>query len=123
MDSRALGLIDWLLHRQVTGFQGRINKDQDSCYTWWVGATLHMLGCFDLVDHNQLRGFLNSCQSDIGGYSKYPDMHPDVLHTYFSLCGMSFLGEPGLKKLHCGLGLTIPTARRLPYLEIDESLV
>jgi len=122
LDSRALGLVEWLLQRQVTGFQGRINKDQDSCYSWWVGSTLHLLGFYEMIDLTQWKSFLMSCQAQIGGFGKYPDVHPDVLHTYFSLCGMSFMGEPGLSKLHCALGLTLRSARKLPYLNIPAEL-
>jgi hypothetical protein len=27
-------------HAQVSGFQGRLGKDPDSCYSFWIGATL-----------------------------------------------------------------------------------
>ena len=30
----------WLLSRQVTGFQGRANKPSDTCYSFWIGASL-----------------------------------------------------------------------------------
>ena len=32
------------------GFQGRCNKDADTCYSFWIGGTLDMLGAFDMVD-------------------------------------------------------------------------
>ena len=32
------------MQRQVGGFQGRVNKDPDTCYSFWVGASLKMLG-------------------------------------------------------------------------------
>ena len=40
-------LMEWLSNRQVEGlggFNGRINKLIDSCYSFWVGA------CFELAD-------------------------------------------------------------------------
>ena len=40
-------LAEWLANRQVSelgGFNGRINKLIDSCYSFWVGA------CFELID-------------------------------------------------------------------------
>ena len=40
-------LMEWLTNRQLSelgGFNGRINKLIDSCYSFWVGA------CFELVD-------------------------------------------------------------------------
>jgi len=33
----------WCLLRQQTGFQGRPNKPVDTCYSFWVGATLQVL--------------------------------------------------------------------------------
>lgn len=40
-------LAEWLSNRQLSelgGFNGRINKLVDSCYSFWVGA------CFEIVD-------------------------------------------------------------------------
>lgn len=84
-------LVRWLLSRQVSGFQGRINKDPDSCYSFWIGASLKALGAFDMVDKATLVSFLLSCQTRYGGFSKVPGYYPDPLHTYMSLCGLSFV--------------------------------
>lgn len=116
-DTNAIGLVETLIERQTTGFQGRLGKDPDACYSWWIGASLHALGHFDQLDRVQLSQFLLACQSPIGGFGKYPDTHPDVLHTYFSLCGLSFLQEPGLQKLHCCLGMTMKSAARIPAMK------
>jgi prenyltransferase beta subunit len=32
----------WCISRQQTGFQGRPNKPVDTCYSFWVGATLQV---------------------------------------------------------------------------------
>jgi geranylgeranyl transferase type-1 subunit beta len=32
----------WLLLRQINGFQGRPNKPDDTCYSFWVGASLRV---------------------------------------------------------------------------------
>jgi len=45
------------------------------------------------VDFSHVRGFSFSCQQKMGGFSKSPDVYPDVLHTYMSLCGLSLGGE------------------------------
>jgi len=100
-------LIRWCLERQITGFQGRINKDPDTCYSFWIGASLHLLGFHSLTDYSSIRGFALNCQAQkIGGFSKWPNYHPDVLHTYFAMCGLSLGGEEGLARIDCGLGLT-----------------
>lgn len=33
-------LIEWLLRRQGQGFHGRVNKPDDTCYAFWIGASL-----------------------------------------------------------------------------------
>jgi prenyltransferase beta subunit len=42
----------------------------------------------------------------IGGFSKWADVHPDVLHTYFSICGLAFIGEPGIEEVNPSLGFS-----------------
>ena len=38
--------LNWLLQRQIVsddniaGFQGRVNKPADSCYSFWIGASI-----------------------------------------------------------------------------------
>ena len=36
------GLARWCLHRQQAGFQGRPNKPADTCYSFWIGASLEV---------------------------------------------------------------------------------
>ncbi len=60
-----------------------------------VGASLKLLGAYDLIDAKHSRSFTLSCQQKIGGFAKWPDQRPDVLHTYMSWCGLAFSGEPG----------------------------
>lgn len=33
-------LILWCLNQQTTGFAGRVNKEADACYCFWIGAAL-----------------------------------------------------------------------------------
>lgn len=67
---------------------GRINKIPDSCYSFWVGWTLAILGHPCILDKQRLSEFVSHCYSELGGYSKYPDVHPDVIHTLHSLFGL-----------------------------------
>jgi len=99
-------LIQWLLERQVSGFQGRINKDPDTCYSFWIGASLDLLGAYEYVDFTATKGFTLSCEQNVGGFSKVPDQYPDVLHTYMSLCGLSLGGEPGIAQIDSALGFS-----------------
>ena len=76
------------------GYNGRTNKETDSCYSFWVGATLQLLGAFDDCDHGPTRSFLlKHCQARRhGGFKKTPDHHQDVLHSFYSLCWLSMSG-------------------------------
>ncbi|CAD5212416.1 unnamed protein product [Bursaphelenchus okinawaensis] len=87
----------WALQKQDVGFHGRPNKPDDSCYAFWVGATLWMLNAHHLVEEKSLRGFLMETQDDcIGGFAKYIDSNSDILHTYFGIAALSIFGEAGL---------------------------
>jgi geranylgeranyl transferase type-1 subunit beta len=99
-------LIKWCIERQISGFQGRINKPADTCYSFWIGATLGIFGKVDLIEFTNLKGFILSCEQFHGGFSKSEDVYADVLHTYMSLCGLSIIGEPNLKKIHYALGFS-----------------
>ncbi|SAM08352.1 hypothetical protein [Absidia glauca] len=101
-------LIKWCLDRQSTGFQGRPNKQPDTCYCFWIGASLEMVDAFDLVNHDNLRGFLMSTQTQMGGFGKDDKSYPDVLHSYMGLAALSLLGEPGLQTMNTSINL--PTA-------------
>ncbi|XP_078374202.1 geranylgeranyl transferase type-1 subunit beta-like isoform X1 [Oculina patagonica] len=107
----------WCLFRQKSGFQGRPNKPVDTCYSFWVGASLELLGAFSCVDFLANRDYLISTQAAMtGGFSKWPGNHPDALHTYFGLCGMSLMQEPGLNAIHAALNITQRAADHLNKL-------
>ena len=48
-DKQIAKLIRWCVMRQQSGFQGRPNKPADTCYSFWVGATLKVrcLHCWE----------------------------------------------------------------------------
>ena len=89
-------LIGFLRKRQCNGFQGRTNKDPDSCYSFWIGATLSILGAFAETDLASTKAFLlTECQGSplMGGFSKLPNSHPDLLHSFYSLIWLSMEQE------------------------------
>ncbi|ERN07816.1 hypothetical protein AMTR_s00012p00169450 [Amborella trichopoda] len=102
-------VLEWSLQRQTAdgGFQGRPNKASDTCYAFWVGGVLRMLGA-DHFDKNSLREFLLTCQSKFGGFSKHPWDFPDLYHSYYGVCAFSLLQEPGLVPLCFELGMPEP---------------
>lgn len=97
----------WCLMRQDGGFQGRPGKPSDTCYSFWVGATLQLLNVGQLCDHEENRMFLFKTQDTlVGGFAKFDNCRPDPLHTYFGLCGLSLLGEDGLCTMHAALNIS-----------------
>ncbi|XP_049404470.1 geranylgeranyl transferase type-1 subunit beta [Solanum stenotomum] len=103
-------LLDWCLQRQAAtdgGFQGRLNKATDTCYAFWVGGVLKILGAHKFIDHEGLRKFLFTCQSQYGGFGKTPEQLPDLYHAYYGFCAFSLLEEPDLNSICTELGTTI----------------
>lgn len=95
-------LASWLSERQVTsgpgkgGLNGRPEKQEDVCYSWWVLSSLAMLGKRHWIDGEALKGFILKCQDPVnGGISDRPGDMVDVFHTVFGVAGLSLLGYPG----------------------------
>lgn len=82
-------LIHWCVHRQLAGMQGRPNKAEDTCYSYWIGATLCLLGRADLLDNQELCSFILKCQTQMGGFSKVMKSYPDILHAFYSMAWLS----------------------------------
>lgn len=43
----------------------------------------------------------------VGGFSKWTGTSADPFHTYFSLCGLSFINEPGLGEIMPSLNISM----------------
>lgn len=67
-------LIEFLVNRQVPwepsrekgcigGFQGRINKYPDSCYSFWNGASLKILGFESFINKESVKPYILNCQN------------------------------------------------------------
>lgn len=94
-------LILWLLDRHFMGFQGRVGKPEDTCYTFWIGAPLAILGGCHFVNQDRLFSFICANQDHQGGLGRDQESHCDPNHTYLSLAGLSlFMDIPGLKKVN-----------------------
>ncbi|CAE6445152.1 unnamed protein product [Rhizoctonia solani] len=81
--------IRWLSHHQTTGFCGRTGKTPDSCYSFWCGASLKILGAAECVDAEANAKFISKCQFQYGGIAKVPDDRPDPLHSYLSIASLA----------------------------------
>jgi len=102
-------LCRWCVNRLQDGFCGRPNKPGDTCYTFWVGATLKLLRPFEQVEDfiaGSTSFVLETQDSVIGGLSKWVDNTPDPLHTYLGLGGLALAGYEGLADFDPALNVT-----------------
>ncbi|KAI1843297.1 hypothetical protein JX265_007771 [Neoarthrinium moseri] len=107
----------WLSERQLPngGLNGRPEKDEDVCYSWWVLSSLAMIDRIHWIDRDALIKFILRCQdTELGGISDRPGNMVDVWHTLFGLTGLSHLGYPGLD--------TIDPVYCLPKSTLDRVL-
>lgn len=77
------------------GMQGRPNKLQDTCYSYWIGGALHILSASHVLDGWALREYVLTCQSPYGGFGKVVGAMPDLLHSFYSLAWLALSGEQG----------------------------
>jgi geranylgeranyl transferase type-1 subunit beta len=118
-------LIRWCVSRQLGGMQGRPNKVEDTCYSYWIGGTLRLLGCDNLLDKDALTSFVLSCQTDMGGFSKVQGVYPDLLHSFYSMAWLSLSRSQGLNDLHCALGMRLAPTNVFEqfHLQDDEKSI
>lgn len=96
------------------GFNGRCNKVADTCYFWWVGGALSIMGHGDLVAWAPSRRFLfEKTQHMIGGFAKHPGGPPDLYHAFFGLAALATMGEPNLKEFDAALAVSVETTRKI----------
>lgn len=87
-------LLTWCLMNQGSGYCGRPNKPQDSCYSFWVGASIRLLGAEHLTNSIANAAHLLQCaHCKLGGFSKHEDGYPDLMHSYMALAGLSIIDE------------------------------
>ncbi len=114
MDTESLGW--WLAERQLPcgGLNGRPEKKEDVCYSWWVLSALSILGRMSWIDRDKLGQFILSCQDrEAGGISDRPGNMADVFHTYFGIAGLSLLGFPDLEPIDPVYAMPRSTVERL----------
>jgi len=95
-------LADWLCERQLSngGLNGRPEKLEDVCYSWWVLSSLAMLERLHWIDGESLVRFILRCQDEEGGgIADRPGNMVDVFHTFFGVAGLSLLGYQGLEEV------------------------
>eukprot|EP01083_Nonionella_stella_P018612 51806_1 len=110
----------WCLTRQGSGYSGRPGKPSDTCYSFWIGGTIKLLGLHDHTCPKRNRTFNLRCQLQFGGFSKVPDAIPDLLHSYMGLCGLSLMDMDGLGPVNAALGFS---QRAVDELEARRSVL
>ncbi|KAJ2156562.1 Rab geranylgeranyltransferase [Coemansia sp. RSA 552] len=88
-------LSGWLAERQLRsgGLNGRPQKLEDVCYSWWVLSSLEILGRVHWVDTGKLCEFILSAQDEEkGGIADRPGDVADAYHTCFGIAGLSLAG-------------------------------
>ncbi|GLB41013.1 putative terpenoid cyclases protein prenyltransferase [Lyophyllum shimeji] len=92
----------WLCERQLPngGLNGRPEKLEDVCYSFWVLSAMAILDKIPWIDADKLTAFILSAQDmEGGGIADRPGDMVDVFHTHFGVAGLSLLGYPGLVDL------------------------
>ncbi|ODN74543.1 hypothetical protein L202_06914 [Cryptococcus amylolentus CBS 6039] len=92
----------WLSERQLAngGLNGRPEKLEDVCYSWWCLASISIIGKIHWINAEKLTNFILSAQDpDEGGIGDRPGNWVDVFHTLFGVAGLSLLGYPGLQDI------------------------
>ena len=71
-------------------------------HSWWVVASLAILGRLEWLHAPRLTSFILACQDpETGGFADRPGDLPDPFHTLFGVAGLSLLGTaPGLAKVN-----------------------
>lgn len=95
----------WLKQR-LGEINGRVGKPRDSCYLWWVGATLINMSCDQIVrsEKETIENFIavNCYCPETGGFSKFPSIpvdeksvhgkqDPDLFHTFLGIATHALL--------------------------------
>lgn len=112
---RSLGALDYIDKEKIAeflafrqcangGLNGRINKKEDVCYSFWILATSKLIGesCINL---EALHDFIFTCEGENGGFSDRNGNECDLYHLMFSLATLSILETNGLEKIDYGFAM------------------
>ncbi|XP_044760985.1 geranylgeranyl transferase type-1 subunit beta [Coccinella septempunctata] len=121
-DFQKHGLLRWLVNKVDFGFSGRTNKPVDTCYSFWTGGSLHLLGAYKLIaPYERQRHKLMFAQHRNGGLSKYEYYPPDPLHTSLGLAGLSMMKIDPLEEVYVPLVITNKAYEHLKNLHAQWS--
>lgn len=94
-----LNLVNWLTSR-VKELNGKKGKKPDSCYSYWLGATLRILQFKNIVKiefyemiEEQLKESLMKYECSNGGFNGKTYYESDIQHLCYALFFLSFTNE------------------------------
>eukprot|EP00965_Chrysotila_dentata_P082823 2732471-Pleurochrysis_carterae.AAC.1 len=101
----------------AAGFLMAVKAPEQNTLMFSQDASHRLSGLARLTDRSlthldALSQFAHRCQYKYGGIAKCTGSHPDVLHTYFALCGLSLAGVRGLEPIDARLGVSLRAATR-----------
>ncbi|KAK5104811.1 geranylgeranyl transferase type-1 subunit beta, partial [Cryomyces antarcticus] len=106
------------------GFNGRCNKLADTCYAFWVGASLDVLHKAPIASRPRSRRYLlDRTQHPAGGFAKHPGDPPDIYHSYLGLAALALMREPALKPLDAIMCVSVAARRGAEGLRWRRSIV
>jgi geranylgeranyl transferase type-1 subunit beta len=112
---------------------GRTNKVADTCYAWWVGASIDLLSQTPsdhlssaplplkhkhLFDVPALETYLllKTQHPALGGFGKFPGDLPDLYHSYMGLAALGLIGVDGVKEVDAGMCISTQARQRIAGL-------
>ena len=106
----------WLSERQLPngGLNGRPEKMEDVCYSWWVASSLAMIERLHWIDGQALGVFILKCQDPVGGgFADRPGDAVDVFHTHFGVAGLCLVGYEGMQEVDAVYCMPRAVTRRI----------
>ena len=106
------------LGASCAGMNGRTNKLADTCYAWWGGASLYLLGQPTLYNQSAVRDYLleKTQHPVLGGFGKFPGDLPDLYHSCLGLAALSLAGGEDVKEIDAGMCISKDAKARLKGL-------
>jgi geranylgeranyl transferase type-2 subunit beta len=110
-------LAQWLAFRQLPcgGLNGRPQKLEDVCYSWWVLSALHILSpTLHQISKANLMAFILAAQDkETGGISDRPGDLPDIFHTLFGIAGLALMGQEGFQPVDPAYCMPVKSLKRV----------
>ncbi|KAM0677673.1 Rab geranylgeranyltransferase [Binucleata daphniae] len=101
-------LCRFLVNRQTEngGLNGRVNKKEDVCYSFWTFSCLQMIKKDSYISKTKLVEFIYECyDGTVGGFSDRKGNEVDLYHTLYSLASLSMLQKADLAEVNPAYGM------------------